>query len=98
MRVAIIYRPRTAAPADDLPVLMGALSQWVDTHAGRFSVLEFFAIGGGLALADFDDSADLHRIIAENPFTPFMDVEVMPIVEPRTAIETFARIAAQAAG
>lgn len=102
MRVAIIYRPRSAAPMEALPMLMGALGQWVETYSKRFSTLEFFAIGGGLVLADIDDSTELNRIISENPFTPFMDVEILPVVEPSVAMQTFsdatAAFAAQPAG
>jgi Domain of unknown function (DUF3303) len=94
MRVAIIYRPRNAAPLEAVPMLMGGLRQWVDTYSKRFTVLEFFAIGGGLVLADIDDSTELHTIVAENPFTPFMDVEIMPVVEPGAAMETWGEVAA----
>ena len=80
MRVAIIYRQRDAAPPALLPMLMGALGQWVERYSTQFSTLEFFAVGGGLALADIADSTALHRIVAENPFTPYMDVEIMPVV------------------
>jgi hypothetical protein len=56
--------------------------------------LEFFVIGGGLVLADIDDSAELNQIVAENPFTPFMDVEIMPVVEPATAMATYGEVVA----
>jgi Domain of unknown function (DUF3303) len=79
-------------------MLMGALGQWVETYSERFSALEFFVIGGGLVLADIDDSTELHRIVAENPFTPFMDVEIMPVVEPGTAMATYGEVAAALAG
>ena len=98
VRVAIIYRPRTAAPIEALPMLMGALGQWVENYSKRFSTLEFFVIGGGLVLADIDDSTELHRIVAENPFTPFMDVEIMPVVEPGTAMAAYGEVAAALAG
>jgi hypothetical protein len=94
MRVAIIYRPRSAAPVEAGPVLMEALGQWVETHSKRFSTLEFFVVGGGLMLADFDDSTELNRILAENPFTPFMDVEIMPVLEPRAAMANFGEVIA----
>jgi hypothetical protein len=94
MRVAIIYRPRSAAPVEAGPVLMEALGQWVETYSKRFSTLEFFVVGGGLMLADFDDSTELNRILAENPFTPFMDVEIMPVLEPRAAMANFGEVIA----
>jgi len=94
MRVAIIYRPRSAAPVEAGPMLMEALGQWVETYSKRFSTLEFFVVGGGLMLADFDDSTELNRILAENPFTPFMDVEIMPVLEPRAAMANFGEVIA----
>ncbi|HRD59751.1 DUF3303 family protein [uncultured Nocardioides sp.] len=75
-------------------MLMGALGQWVENHSKRFSTLEFFVAGGGLMLADFDDSTELNRILAENPFTPFMDVEVLPVVEPQAAMANFSEVIA----
>jgi hypothetical protein len=98
MRVAIIYRPKGAAPMEMVPMLMGALGQWVETYAQRFSTFEFFVDGGGLVLADFDDSAELQRIVAENPFTPYSDVQIRPVIEPTAAMatytQTFAALAA----
>jgi hypothetical protein len=75
-------------------MMMEALRQWVDTYSKRASTIEFFAMGGGLVLADFDDSRELHRLVAENPFTAFMDVEVIPIIEPTAAMETWGQAAA----
>ena len=92
MRVAVIYRPRNAAPLEVGPMLMQGLGQWVERYSGRFSVIEFFAIGGGLVLADFDDAAELQRVLAENPFTPYMDVEIMPVVDPGAAIATYGEV------
>ncbi|MFI5624101.1 hypothetical protein ACIA03_11610 [Nocardioides sp. NPDC051685] len=94
MRVAIIYRPRNAAPVEVGPMLMGALGQWVETHSKRFEVLEFFVAGGGLVLADFDDTTELNRILAENPFTPYMDVEILPVLEPKAAMANFSEVIA----
>lgn len=94
MRVAVIYRPRSAAPFEAGPMLMEALGQWVETYSERFSTLEFFVAGGGLMLADIDDSTELNRIVAQNPFTPFMDVEVMPVVEPGAAMAIYGEVVA----
>ena len=88
MRVAITYRPKSAAPLEQLPMMMGALGEWVQTWSGRVETIEFFAIGGGLVLADLDDAKQLHQLVAGNPFTPYMEVDVMPIVEPAAAMET----------
>ena len=98
MRVAVIYRPRSAAPLEVGPMLMEALGRWVEKYSERFSVLEFFVVGGGVVLADLDDSAELNRIVAENPFTPFMDVEIMPVVDPSAAMATYGEVIAAFAG
>jgi hypothetical protein len=74
-------------------MLMGALGEWVETHSKQFTTLEFFVIGGGLVIADLDDSAEVHRIVAENPFTPYMDVEIMPVLEASAAMATYGEIA-----
>lgn len=92
MRVAIIYRPKNPAPPESVPTLMGGLGQWVERHSKRFSTLEFFATGGGLAVGDVDESAELIGILAENPFTTYMDVEILPVVDPGTAIATFGEV------
>ena len=89
MRLAIIYRQRHPAPFEALPLMVGALRQWVETYAKRATTMEFFAMGGGLVLGDFDDAGELHRLVAENPFTAFMDVEVIPVIEPTAAMATW---------
>jgi hypothetical protein len=98
VRVAIIYRQRHPAPFDALPMMMGALGQWVETYSKRASTIEFFAMGGGLVVGDFDDAGELHQLVAENPFTAFMDVEVIPVVEPSAAMETWGRAMATLTG
>ena len=45
-------------------------------------------------LADFDDSTELNRILAENPFTPYMDVEILPVLEPKAAMANFSKVIA----
>lgn len=94
MRMAVIYRPKNVGPPDVVPMLMAALGEWVGKYSKRFSAIELFVAGGGLVLADIDDSAELQRIVAENPFTPYMDVEIMPVVDPGTALATYTEIAA----
>ena len=86
MRVAVVYRPRNVPPLEAFPMLMGAMSQWVEKYGGRFTTLEFFVGGGGFGVIEIDDSAELQRIAAENPFTPFSEVEIKPVVEPGSAI------------
>jgi muconolactone delta-isomerase len=101
MRVAVIYRPRNPPPPDAIPTLIAAMGRWVEKYRMRFSTLEFFVAGGGFGVIDVDDSEELQRITAENPFTPFSEVEIRPVVEPSASMaitsEAFAA-RAQAAG
>jgi hypothetical protein len=78
--------------------MAGALRQWVETYSKRVETIEFFAVGGGLVIADLDDSGELHRLVAHNPFTPFMDVEVVPIIEPTAAMDTWDEVVAGLTG
>ena len=55
----------------------------------RRVTIGFFVGGGGFAVLDSEDAAELQRMTAENPFTPFADVEVHPVVDPETALRTF---------
>lgn len=75
-------------------MLLEALGQWVEKYEGRFSTLEFFVGGGGFGVIDVADSAELQRIAAENPFTPFSEVEIRPVVEPGVAIEALSDVLA----
>ena len=70
MRVAIIYRPKSPVPPEAAPFMIERMGSWVDKHAQSFSALEFFIGGGGMGLLDVDSNAELHRMVAENPFTP----------------------------
>ncbi len=94
MRVAIIYRPKNVAPVEATPMMMGALGQWVETYAARFSTFEFFVDGGGLVVADFDDADELQRVVAENPFTPYSDVQIRPVVAPTVAMGMYSEVIA----
>ena len=98
MRVAVIYRPRDPAPPDAIPMLMAGMDAWLEKYGRRFSTIEFFVAGGGFGVIDVDDSAELHRIAADNPFTPFSEVEIRPVIEPARAManlrEAFAAMGA----
>jgi muconolactone delta-isomerase len=97
MRVAIIYRPKNPPPPEAMPDLMGRMAAWLEKYGGRMTTLEFFTAGGGFGVIDMDDSAELHRMIAEHPFTPFSDVEIRPVVDPATAMGNLRELFAAAA-
>jgi muconolactone delta-isomerase len=86
MRVAVIYRPRQAPPAEQMGSLFQAMGSWVERYGNRLESVNFFAGGGGMGIIDIDDAAELQRILAQHPFTPYADVEVHPTVDAQTAL------------
>jgi muconolactone delta-isomerase len=51
-----------------------------------------------MGIFEGDDSAELQRILAEDPFTPFADVEIRPVVDPDTALRNLREAFAARAG
>ncbi len=88
MRVAVIYRPRTTPPPEAFAQLFQAMGEWVSRYQSRMELLGFFVGGGGIGVIDMDDAAEFQRLTAENPFTPFSDVEIHPLVDAQTALRT----------
>jgi Domain of unknown function (DUF3303) len=85
MRAAVIYRPRQARRWSSCLPLIQELADRIQRYRDRIDSLNVFA-GGGLGIADTDDSAELQRLLAENPFTIFADVEIRPVVDVDTAL------------
>jgi hypothetical protein len=98
MRVAVIYRNREAAPPDQLPTLLQGLGEWLQSYGNRGEMLEFFVGGGGVAILDMQDSAELMTMVAENPFTPYSDVEIRPVVAAETAMRQLQEVFGPAEG
>jgi Domain of unknown function (DUF3303) len=98
MRVAVIYRPQSAAPPETAAMLFGALGQWVESWTPRVDALEFFVDGGGFVVGDFTDAAVMQQMVATNPFTPYMDVQILPVIDPGTAMATYHEVLEALAG
>lgn len=97
MRCAVIYRPKNPPPPELAPELMQRMGRWLADYGSRMSVLEFFVGGGGFGVADVSDSAELHRMLAAHPFTPFAEVEIRPVLEPEQAMQIMQEISSQQA-
>ena len=85
MRFLVVATQKFPAPPELVPGLIDAAEQWQKRHADKLERFGLFPGGGGFGIADVSDEAELHRIILENPFTPFSDYEIKVIVDAPTA-------------
>ncbi len=88
MRVAVIYRPKNTPPVDQMADMFRAMGEWVQRYQEKAESIDFFVGGGGMGVFEFMDEAELYRMVAEHPFTPFADVEIRPVVTPDIALRT----------
>lgn len=100
MRFLVIATAKFPAPPEIVPGLIDAAEEWQKRYTDKFETFGLFPGGGGFGIADVSDEADLHRIILENPFTPFSEYEIKVIVDAptawRQAREAFASMMASA--
>jgi hypothetical protein len=95
MHTCVTYRVRTPAPPEMLPMMIEGTKQWLDRYGEKFEALWWYPQGGGIGILEVADEAELMRMFAENPFTPYCDVEIQACVDPRTGIDTFAQVTAE---
>lgn len=94
MLTCVIYRARSAPPAEMLPMMLEGTKQWIDRYGEKFDTLWWFESGGGIGIMDAGDGTDLMQMMAEHPFTPYSDVEVHAVVDPRTGVDLYGRVLA----
>jgi len=63
-----------------------AAGEWMQQHGSELESIEFFLGGGGYGTIDTDDVASMQRLIAENPFTPYSEIEIRPLIDPATSL------------
>jgi muconolactone delta-isomerase len=85
MRFLVVATPKFPAPPEMVSMLIDRAEEWQQRYADKLEAFGLFPGGGGFGIADVSDEAELHRIIAENPFTPFSDYEIKVIVDAPTA-------------
>ena len=91
MHVCVTYKPRNPAPPEMLPMMLEGTRQWVDKYGEKFDTLWWYAQGGGVGIMEVSDDAELMRMMAEHPFTPYCDVEIQSCIDPRTGIDIYAQ-------
>jgi muconolactone delta-isomerase len=89
MHACITYDPRSPAPPEMLPMMIEGTSQWQDRYGGKFEALYWYVAGGGIGIIEIDDEAELAKMIAEHPFTPYSDVNIRPCVDAQTGLNTY---------
>ena len=102
MRFLVVATPKTTPPPEMIPSMIDRSEEWQQRYAdaGKFEAFGLFPSGGGFAIADVSDEAELHRMILEMPFSPFSDHQITAIVDPATgwrqSREAFAAMMASA--
>jgi hypothetical protein len=100
MKFLVVATPKFPAPPEIVPALIDAAEAWQQRYDDKFEAFGLFPGGGGFGIADVADEAELHRIILENPFTPFSDYAIRVVVDAPTgwkqAREAFAAMMASA--
>lgn len=92
MKLMVTYRPKTAPPPAEMPGMFMRLAAWVEKYGPQMETLYFFAGGGGFGVIDLDDAAQMQRMMAEHPFTPYADVEIRAVVPADQALATLQEV------
>ena len=98
MRFLVVATPKFPAPPEIVPALIDRAEQWQERYDDKLKVFGLFPGGGGFAVVDVSDEAELHRMISEMPFSPFSEHMIKPFVDGATgwrqAREAFAAMMA----
>lgn len=84
MKFLVVATPKTTAPPEMIPMMIDRSEEWQQRYEDKFEAFGLFPGGGGFAIADVADEAELHRMIVEMPFSPFSDHQILTIVDPAT--------------
>ena len=84
MKFLVVAAPKFQAPPDLVPSLIDGAEAWQKRYEEKFDAFGLFPDGGGFAVVEVSDAAELHRILLEMPFSPFSDHVIRPIVDGAT--------------
>lgn len=86
MKFVVIYRPSEPAPREQQPELLAGMGEWMQKFGSQVTGVEFFVDGGGLGFVETDDAELLTRLVVENPFSPYSEIEIKPVLAPERAL------------
>lgn len=95
MHTCVTYRARQSAPPEMLPMMLEGTKRWLDKYGDKFDTLWWYAQGGGVGILEVESEAELMRMFAEHPFTPYCEVEIHACVDPRTGVDTYGQVIAE---
>ena len=96
MKFVLISNPRFQVPPEMLIPILDAFLAFLSKYKESGHILESWSFAGrigGMGLFEVDSHEQLDAINAENPFAPFSDIEVYPVVDMLESIEMFRQIA-----
>ncbi len=85
MRFLVVATPKFPAPPDMIATMIDRSEEWNQRYQDKFEAEGLFPGGGGFAIVDVSDEAELHRMIIEHPFSAFSEIVPRPIVDSATA-------------
>jgi muconolactone delta-isomerase len=81
MRFLVVATPRTSPPPEMIIRLIDRAEDWHRRYEDKFEAFGIFPGGGGFGVVDVVDEGELHRILAEMPFSPFSDHDIRTFVD-----------------
>ena len=100
MKFLIVTRNRgnAAVPPAAMPAIIEATKAFITRgrNAGKWDVV-YAHPGGGVAIANHDTAEDLQAWLAEYPFAPLQDIEVLPLSDVEKSLDKFLQVARQTA-
>jgi muconolactone delta-isomerase len=91
---------REALPPEKVLSLIGAMRAWVTEHRATGRLVEDFSLAGlsgSCRILEVDSHEELTAIMAGFPFGPFSDIEVYPLSDLESALDSYEQVMTQRA-
>jgi muconolactone delta-isomerase len=98
VRFLVLSISREALPPDQVLSLIGAMRAWVAEHRATGRLVEDFSLAGlsgSCRILEVDSHEDLTAIMAGFPFGPFSDIQVYPLSDLDSALDSYEQVMAQ---